>query len=79
MQTRYTESMLRADLGRLNATLAKHNHQFRLDWGHSYNRNTVDLATPEQVAKHCCHTRLTAGTARECLAASNAYVLREIA
>lgn len=76
--SRYTYKNLKSDVAELNAKLEKLNHEFRFDVGSSYNRTTIDLATPEQLARHCCDRLLDCGTPRECLAACHAYLAKLI-
>jgi len=71
---RYTEKALQADLEVLNKALAEKGHGLRFQWGSSYGRSDVNLATPEQMEQHCCQRRLHAGTPKECLQAAEHYI-----
>ena len=73
---KYTHKSLCADLLALNAKLEKAGHDMRLVDGHRYGYSAVDLATKEQVERHCCQRMLCGGTPRECLAEAQAYVLQ---
>ena len=77
-KTRYTHSALVADLPALNAKLEAAGHKYRLVDGHRYGYSAIDLATPEDVERHCCYKMLVGGTPRECLAAAKSYVLENI-
>lgn len=72
--TRYTAARLETDLVDMNETLAKMGDPYRFLIGGRYGHTAVDLATPEQLARHCCQRNLELGTPRECLAACAAYV-----
>ncbi len=74
--TRYTYKSLDADLTELNKSLDKLGAEFRPQIGSAYNRTHINLATPEQMARHCCHRQLYSGTPRECLAKAEAYALQ---
>ena len=75
IMNRYTGKSLEADIAAINETLAKLNAEYRLEVGYRYNYTAVDLATPEQLARHCCQRNLETGTPRQCLAAANAYLV----
>lgn len=75
---RYTHKSLAADLEILNAKLAEKGHEYRFMIGARYNYSAVDLATPEQLARHCCQRNLALGTPRECLAECHAYMARNL-
>ena len=75
---KYTHTSLCADLLALNAKLEKAGHDLRLVDGHRYGYSAVDLATEDQVKRHCIHRVLCHGTPRECLAEATAYVLTQI-
>jgi hypothetical protein len=47
---------------------------YRFDVGYRYNYTTIDLATPEQLARYCCARNLQTGTPRECLNACYQYI-----
>jgi hypothetical protein len=72
--TRYTHKRLEADVARLNETLAARSDKYRFDVGSRYNYSAIDLATPEQLARHCCSRMLVGGTPRECLNACYQYI-----
>ena len=74
MKTRYTGKSLEADCVRFNEQLAERGDAYRFDVGYRYNYTAVDLATPEQLARHCCQRNLETGTPRECLAACYRYL-----
>jgi len=76
---RYTGKCLEADVAELNKTLESLGADMRFDVGYRYNYTAIDLATPSQLARHCCHRNLETGTPRACLAACNAYVASETA
>ena len=75
---KYTHKSLCADLLVLNAKLEKAGHGLRLVDGHRYGYSAVDLATEDQVKRHCAQRMLCGGTPRECLAEAQAYVLQQI-
>ena len=75
---KYTHKSLCADLLALNAKLEKAGHDLRLVDGHRYGYSAVDLATVDDVKRHCCHRMLYGGTPRECLAKAQAYVLQQL-
>ena len=79
MVTRYTVKKLEMDCIGLNASLDKFGAKYRLVVGQSYNRTQIDLATPEQMKRHCCYAQLVSGTPRECRDAAALYVLRAFA
>ena len=74
--SRYTYNNLKSDLPALNAKLEKLGHEFRFVEGHRYGYAAIDLATSEEIARHCCHSMLEGGTPRECLAACHRYIAR---
>jgi len=74
MKTRFTHRALAASLPELNAKLEKLGHEYRFVDGHRYGYSAIDLATPEQIKRHCCHSMLIGGTPRECLARCESYV-----
>lgn len=78
MKSRYTYKSLESDIAFLNQRLESAGADMRLVIGSSYNMTTVDLATPEQAARHFCQRRLTAGTPRECLSDCQTYVIGNI-
>ena len=71
---RYTSKSLVPDVASLNAKLAAMGHDKRLIVANRYNYAAVDLATIEQLARHCCQRNLETGTPRECLHAAQMYV-----
>ena len=75
---RYTGKCLERDVVELNKQLAAMGAELRFDVGYRYNYTAIDLATPEQLERHCCQRMLTSGTPRECLAACHAYVVSQI-
>ena len=75
---KYTHKSLCADLLVLNAKLEKAGHDLRLVDGHRYGYSAVDLATVDDVKRHCTQRMLYGGTPRECLAKAQAYVLQQI-
>lgn len=75
---RYTHKALAADVEALNAKLAEKNHEYRFMIGARYNYSAVDLATPEQLARHCCQRMLVGGTPRECLASCHEYMVNNL-
>lgn len=78
MKSRYTHKSLEVDAEKLNEQLAAIGAEMRFSVGHRYGYSAIDLATPEQLARHCCHRMLIGGTPRECLAACNAYVVSQL-
>ena len=75
---KYTHKSLCADLLALNAKLEKAGHELRLVAGRRYGYSALDLATEDQVKRHCTHRMLCGGTPRECLAEAQAYVLEQV-
>lgn len=71
---RYTGKSLEADIAAINARLEERKHAYRFDVGYRYNYTAIDLATPEQLARHCCQRNLATGTPRECLNAVHTYL-----
>ena len=71
---RYTGKSLENDIAEINKRLESAGHPYRFDVGYRYGYTAVDLATPEQLARHCCSRNHETGTPRECLAAVNAYL-----
>lgn len=76
--SRYTGKSLEKDVQEINAKLEKLNSPLRCVVGYRYNYTAIDLATPEQMARHCCQRNLETGTPRECLAAANAFVASHV-
>lgn len=76
--TRYTHKRLEEDVAALNKQLEAMNAQMRLDVGSRYNYSAIDLATPEQLARHCCQRMLVGGTPKECIAEARSYVLSQM-
>jgi hypothetical protein len=74
MKTRYTSKQLEADVKELNAKLEDRQNPFRFVVGGRYGYTAIDLATPEQITRHCCERMLAGGTPRECLAACYKYI-----
>lgn len=74
MKTRYTGKSLEADVVRFNQQLEARGDAFRFSVGYRYNYTAIDLATPEQLKRHCCHRMLIGGTPRECLNACYQYI-----
>ena len=74
MSNRYTAKDLAADVAALNEKLAARGHAYRFVQGHRNGYSAIDLATPEQVAAHSCHSMLEGGSPRECSAACFRYV-----
>lgn len=72
---RYTHKSLAADVELLNAKLAEKGHEMRFMIGGRYNYSAIDLATVEQLARHCCQRNLDTGTPRECLNACHEYMV----
>ena len=76
---RYTYKQLESDLQALNTKLERAGHEFRLIPGRRNNYTAVDLATPEQAARHCVQRTLIAGgTPRTCIDAAYVYVVNQI-
>ena len=75
MKARFTHKMLVASLPELNAKLESAGHAYRFVDGHRYGYSAIDLATPDDVKRHCCYRMLVGGTPRECLAEAQSYVL----
>ena len=75
---RYTVSLLRDVVESLNAKLAERKHAYRLVIGGRYGRTAIDLATPEQIARHCCQEMLACGSPRECADACFRYVATHV-
>jgi hypothetical protein len=67
MKTRYTWKSLEKDIEKLNKQLEERGNKYRLVVGYRYNYTAIDLATPEQLARHCISRTLECGTPRECL------------
>lgn len=78
MKSRYTSKSLESDVAALNITLERIGDPYRFSVGGRYGYTAVDLATPEQLAQHCCQWMLIGGTPRECLNACNAYLAAAI-
>jgi hypothetical protein len=76
MKTRYTHKALEADIIPLNEKLARWGHELRFVVERRNGYVAIDLATPEQMARHCCQRMLIGGTARECLTECEAYLGR---
>lgn len=74
MKTRYTGKSLEADVIRFNQQLEERGDANRFVVGYRYNYTAIDLATPEQLARHCCGRTLECGTPRECLNACYRYL-----
>lgn len=74
MKTRYTGKSLEADVAALNAKLESMGHDLRFDVGYRYNYTAIDLATVEDLKRHCCQRMLIGGTPRECLHAAQMHV-----
>lgn len=75
---RYTHKALTADVETLNAKLAEKSHDMRFMVGARYGYSAIDLATVEQLARHCCQRMLEGGTPRECLAACHKYMANNL-
>ncbi len=75
---RYTHKALESDVETLNAKLAEKGHPMRFMVGTRYGYSAIDLATVEQLARHCCQRNLDSGTPRECLAACHAYMVNNL-
>ena len=71
---RYTGKSLEADVKGFNEQLAARGDAYRFDVGYRYNYTAIDLATPKQLARHCCARNLQTGTPRECLNACYKYL-----
>lgn len=71
---RYTGKNLESDVASINQKLETLGAPLRLVVGYRYNYTAIDLATPEQLARHCCQRNLECGSPRECLAAANAFL-----
>jgi hypothetical protein len=72
----YTFRQLVSDIAEINANLDRHGSTtYRFTAQHRNGYTAIDLATPEQLARHCCHRNLAIGTPRECLAACGKYLL----
>jgi len=72
---RYTYNNLTTDVEILNAKLAEKGHNMRFMVGARYGYSAIDLATVEQLARHCCERNLDTGTPRECLNACHEYMV----
>ena len=72
---RYTHKALESDVEILNAKLAEKGHNMRFMVGARYGYSAIDLATVEQLARHCCQRTLDTGTPRECLNACHEYMV----
>lgn len=75
---RYTYKNLQSDIEVLNAKLAEKGHNMRFVVGSRNGYTAVDLATIEQLARHCCQRMLVGGTPRECLNACHEYVVHNL-
>lgn len=86
---RYTYNSLAADLDILNEKLEKLyklNSDFYPDKdallyfvaGSRYGYSAVDLATKEQLERHCCQRNLECGTPKECYTAALEFVMSHI-
>jgi hypothetical protein len=75
---RYTHNNLIADVEILNAKLAEKGHIMRFMVGGRCNYSAIDLATIEQLARHCCQRMLVGGSPRECLAACHEYIVHNV-
>jgi len=75
---RYTHKALESDVEILNAKLAEKGHEMRLMVGARNGYSAIDLATVEQLARHCCQRMLEAGTPRECLSACHEYMVHSL-
>ncbi len=75
---RYTHKNLTADVEILNAKLAEKGHEMRFMIGARNGYSAIDLATVEQLARHCCQRMLIGGTPRECLAACHEYMVHSM-
>jgi hypothetical protein len=71
---RYTGKLLEADVARFNQQLAERGDAYRFEVGYRYNYTAIDLATPEQLASHCCTRNLEVGSPRDCLNACYRYI-----
>lgn len=75
---RYTHKALTADVEILNAKLSEKGHDMRFSVGARYGYSAIDLATVEQMARHCCQRMLDCGTPRECLNACHSYMANNL-
>lgn len=73
--SRYTYNNLKSDIEVLNAKLAEKGHDMRFVVGGRNGYTAIDLATVEQLARHCRERMLIGGTPRECLAACHEYMV----
>lgn len=71
---RYTVKRLEEDLVKLNLTLEKLGHHYRIIERSAYEWTMIYLATPEEIARHCTHSLLESGSPRECYAKASQYV-----
>ena len=71
---RYTHKALTADVESLNKILAEKNHEYRFIVGARNGYSAIDLATVEQMKRHCCERMLEGGTPRECIAKCYEYM-----
>jgi hypothetical protein len=73
---RYTAKSLEADLPGLNETLGRLKVGLQFVIGGRNGYTAIDLATPDQAARHCCQRMLVGGTPRECLQACHEFISR---
>ena len=78
MTKRYTGKSLEADLIDFNKWLEERGDAMRFVIGYRYNYTAVDLATPENAARHCTNRNLECGTPRECLNACYKYLAQKV-
>jgi len=75
MKQRYTHKQLTVDVDKINALLdARGDTSMRFVVGGRYGYSAIDLATPEQLKKHCCERMLIGGTPRQCYEACLCYL-----
>ena len=72
--SRYTQKQFKADLPGLNKQLEAKNSRFFFVFGARNDYTAVDLATAEELKRHCCTNNLEAGSPKECLKACYQYI-----
>jgi hypothetical protein len=75
--TRYTGNRLATDVAQINDSLASIKSSWRLVVGYRYGHTSLDLATIQQAAEHCCQRNLECGTPRECLSKAQSFLAGE--
>jgi hypothetical protein len=74
---RYTFKALQSDIQDINKTLEERKSNKRLTVENRNGYTAVDICRLEQLDKKTCERNLECGTPRECLAASQLFLLEE--